>query len=475
MERYLDEELKKYGESDMYPLHMPGHKRQIALFDDPFSIDITEIEGFDNLHHPEGILLEAQQRAAALYGADETYFLINGSTAGILSAVAAATKKGGLLAMARDSHKSAYHAAMQNDLQVRWIYPGMDKKRGIRQSVTPEQVEEAMTDEVQAVLITSPTYDGVISDIKSIAEIVHAHDAVLIVDEAHGAHLKMHPYFPASALDCGADLVIHSLHKTLPSLTQTALLHVKGDRVNRARLRQYLDIYQSSSPSYVLMSSIDACIRLMVEKGPALFDSFTERLEELRTNLGRMRTLHLVTGEEPELSAFAFDKSKILISTERSGYTGPELAGTLREKYHLETEMAARQYVTAILTCADTQDGMDRLKMALYAIDLEQKSSAAASKERQGGEDLPHPVTVMGMAEAQEAPQRAFLIKESCGRISAEFVYAYPPGIPLLVPGEEIPDELPGLLEEYRAEGLSVQGPADLKGEEILCVEDCSI
>ncbi|MCD8104106.1 MAG: hypothetical protein LUF35_03660 [Lachnospiraceae bacterium] len=594
---YLLDLLTEYTASDAYPLHMPGHKRQMRSFGDAFSIDITEIEGFDNLHHAQGILLEAQQRAARLYGADETYFLVNGSTCGVLAAISASVRRGGRILMARNSHKAAFHAALLNDLQVSWLYPEIDLERGMYGSISSRQVRDALRvcgngqardcvpgtntggqardcvsaantdsrdrdrvpganiddqnrgctsatmnlsqadrkvsdrtgetiaekERIAAVFITSPTYDGVVSDIRSIAREVHEAGAILIVDEAHGAHFAMHPYFPESALSCGADLVVNSLHKTMPSLTQTALLHVKGERANRERLRKYLDIYQSSSPSYVLMAGMDECVRLMESRGGELFDAFVRRLEGLRTHLGNMRMLRLVIGDEPELAAFAYDKSKILISTGRvqteSGrMTGSALAQILRECYHLEVEMAAETYITAIMTVADTQEGFDRLEAALLEIDgrlsgeaalleidgrlsgeaalleidgrlgreaalLEidgRRSGEAASREKLrliGGTETPEcvdvlsaPATAMTMTQADDMPREPVLLKDAPGRIAAEFVYLYPPGIPLLVPGERIPEQFPGLLDEYRQAGLQVQGMEDYSARMLRCI-----
>ena len=311
MSENLLEKLKKYGASDYYPLHMPGHKRNTAHFAEPFSIDITEIDGFDNLFHAEEILLEAQQRAAQLYHSDETFYLVNGSTCGLLSAISASVPRGGRILMSRNSHKASYHAAFLNGLHVTYLYPEADMVRGINGSIRPEQVQEALLQhpDICAVLITSPTYDGVVSDIKAIAELAHRAGAVLIVDEAHGAHFAMHDSFPKSALALGADLVINSIHKTLPSMTQTALLHVQGERVDRRRLKKYLGIYQSSSPSYVLMAGMDACVCLMAEQKQELFDCFISRLEKMRASLGQMKYLHLVTGKEAELYAFDFDRS----------------------------------------------------------------------------------------------------------------------------------------------------------------------
>ena len=373
MKTDLLQQLEQYGSSDYYPLHMPGHKRHISHFGDPFAIDITEIDGFDNLHHAQGILLEAQKRAAQLYGAEESFYLVNGSTCGILAAVSAATQRGDTVLMARNCHKAVYHAVFLNGLHAEYLYPEADMERGINGSILPEQVRRALEGQeaqrISAVVITSPTYDGVVSDIRRIAAEVHRAGAVLIVDEAHGAHFPMHEYFPETSLACGADLVINSLHKTMPALTQSALLHVQGSRIDRERLRQYLGIYQTSSPSYVLMAAMDRCVGLMQDRGEALFAVFTERLEKMRLELGKMKRLYLVTGKESELSAFDYDRSKVLISTERCVYSGRELAEILRDEYHLEVEMDAPEYVTAIMTVSDTQEGFDRLTRALLEVD----------------------------------------------------------------------------------------------------------
>ena len=199
---------------------------------------------------------------------------------------------------------------------------------------------------VRAVFLTSPTYDGVVSDIRGIARRVHKRGGILIVDEAHGAHFGLHPYFPEEALSCGADLVIQSLHKTLPSLTQTALLHVRGERADRERLRRYLRGFQSSSPSYVLMAAIDCCVEALEKGGMAYFDKYVEMLQKTRRELEGLRRLHLVTGQEKELFCFGYDRSKIVISLENTEWSGEDLARRLRKDYRLELEMSAPGYAT---------------------------------------------------------------------------------------------------------------------------------
>jgi len=254
----LYSKLMAYGNSDVYPFHMPGHKRN-KKFDEFYKMDITEIEGFDNLHHPESIILEAEQRAAHLFGAEETFFLVNGSTSGILAAISSISKEGSTVLVARNSHKSVYHGIYLNNLKVTYLIPDVIEEFDINGGIDPEEVRICMehNKEIAGVIITSPTYDGVVSDIRKIADIVHEYGIPLIVDEAHGAHFPLWDEAPESAISCGADMVIHSLHKTLPSLTQTALLHVNGNIVDRDKIRRFLGIYQSSSPSYVLMASID--------------------------------------------------------------------------------------------------------------------------------------------------------------------------------------------------------------------------
>jgi arginine/lysine/ornithine decarboxylase len=499
MGQELYKALLEYSRGDDYPFHMPGHKRQFHLIEDPYAVDITEIDGFDNLHHAEGILQEAQERAARLYGSEETHYLVNGSTAGLLAAVAASVRRGGRILVARNCHKAVYHAVLLQGLHASWLYPDIDLQRGIYGSIRPEQMEQAFLDaersggEISAVVLTSPTFDGVVSDIRGIAQVVHAHGAVLIVDEAHGAHFAMHSYFPEHAVACGADLVINSVHKTLPAMTQTALIHANGTRVDRIRLRRYLDMFQSSSPSYVLMAGIDRCICLMTEKRQELYDTFICHLEQLRRRLSQMRSLHLITGEETEFPCFDYDRSRLVISTEQSGISGQELYRMLRETYHLQPEMAAEHYVILITTVADTQEGLERLGDALEEIDAQlskcqtsdtrlyasdagrQKMSDTGlqtSGIRQWTAGTVQNEEAMSMEAASDSETYEAELSQSEGGISAEYIYLYPPGIPLLIPGERISGQLLDQLENYRKQGLSLQGLSDYTGENIRLVKE---
>ena len=278
----LKQKLLQYGSEDIYPMHMPGHKRNLNMVSmgEPYAIDITEIHGFDDLHDAKGALAHGMERAAKLFGSEETYYLVNGSSCGILAAITASVEKGDAVLVARNCHKSVYHALELYHLKPRYILPSMDDAFGICGSIMPEDIASALQrhPEVKAVILTSPTYEGIVSDVEAIASIVHGYGIPLIVDEAHGAHFSFSDMFPKSALRLGADLVVQSLHKTLPSLTQTAVLHCNGNLVDRTKLHHRLEIFQSSSPSYIFMTSIDQCVSLLETQGPALFQAYEERL-----------------------------------------------------------------------------------------------------------------------------------------------------------------------------------------------------
>lgn len=452
MNELLDS-LKKYADSDHLPMHMPGHKRRMGEMKNPFFIDITEIDGFDDLHHAQDLLKRVQKKAADLYHAEETHYLINGSTAGILSAVSGCTSFGGRLLMARNCHKSVYHGALLRGLSVSYLYPQSTGEWGINGEILPEDVDRALKQEpdIEAVLITSPTYDGVVSDVRKIAKIAHSYRVPLLVDAAHGAHFPFAECFPEDAIEAGADLVIHSLHKTLPSLTQTALLHLNGRLIEREKVRNYLRIYQTSSPSYVLMASIDQCIEWTAEHLDA-FERFCERLEGLRERLHGLHRLRLI--EIPGM-----DISKVLVSVQGLSISGQQLAQMLRSKYRIEVEMACSSYICAITTVADRQEELDRLSSALMKIDQE-LGQKQLTKEcpLHRMDTVQRARSICTFLEAEAIEQEHCLVTEATGRISADFVMLYPPGIPLLAPGEEISEEMIKRIHQYQKDQLELQG-----------------
>lgn len=490
-EELLINRLAAYARSDMYPFHMPGHKRRtgpedsfmnscVDSFTNPFAVDITEIEGFDNLHHPEGILKDSMKWAADVYGADQTYYLINGSTGGILAAVCGSVPRGGRILVSRNCHKSVYHGICLNQLKTSYVYPQEIEGLGIQGGITAEDVDRMLNRymDTQAVLIVCPTYDGIVSDIEAIARIVHRAGLPLIVDEAHGAHFRYDAMFPVSALDLGADVVIQSVHKTLPSLTQTALLHIKCNRpdggcyADRERIDRYIHMVQSSSPSYVLMASIENSIYQMEQTDTA---PYGKQLHRLRRRLGQMRHLRLAdTGLIGQAGIRDLDISKIVVSTRGTclypavdgltGFTGAHLDDILRREYHLEMEMCGADYVTAITTVMDSGEGLERLGDALTRIDTQLTDAGYKPDGRSGNQKSVYSMrcdTAMSMGEAMEEKMASVGLEDSAGCISGEFVYIYPPGIPIVAPGEWISRPILEVILEYRDKGLPVQGPAD--------------
>lgn len=477
MER-LYRALEIYSQEDYYPFHMPGHKRNpdTVNTDLPFDRDITEIDGFDNLHHPEGILKKAQETAASVYDTKECYYSVNGSTAALLAAVSATVPRNGQILVARNCHKAVYHALYLRNLIPTYVYPQMDPKWWINGGISSDKVERALAEnlEIKAVLLTSPTYDGVVSDIEKIAEIVHRYEIPLIVDEAHGAHFHFSNYFPTSAAELGADLVIQSFHKTLPSMTQTAVLHNCSDRVDSRLIRRFMGIYQSSSPSYILMASMDACMEKMSSDGNEMFREFTKILEKARRRLSECKYIRLVSPEIGTAGVFDYDRSKLLFSTRYASMTGSELAQILLEKYHIQVEMETEHYVLALAAVGDSGEGFERLCQAIEEINQEEaqkKKEKRETEEPKAGRTAYTSLSqFMSITEAMESESEIRKLEESVGRISAEFGYLYPPGIPLIVPGEQITGQFIRNMRIYMEEGLYLQGLEDYTNETIRVV-----
>lgn len=459
----LAEELISYSKKDYYPFHMPGHKRN------PFSVsyepsiitDITEIEGFDNLHHAEGIIQKSQERAARLFGAVESIYSVNGSTAALLSSISACTTMGGRVLVARNCHKAVYHAIYLRKLDPIWIYPQWEENCGLNGGISPDDVDKILKTRknIQAVIITSPTYDGIVSDVESISRTAHKYGIPLIVDEAHGAHFTFHEYFPASAIEKGADIVVESLHKTLPCMTQTAVLHRNSERISSELLHRYMGIYQSSSPSYPLMASIDACIGDLMENGKEKFQRYAALLSEFHRELENCRVICPVTsGIVGKSGIYDWDPSKIILTLKNCTMTGSELYNILLSTYHLQMEMETCSYVLGMTSIADTPEGFQRLLEAIKRIE------SSLCREKNGKKETPDifsgqkPESYMAMHQAYDSEKTYVLLNKSEGRICSEFITLYPPGIPLLVPGEIISFDFINYIKQCLEAGLEIHG-----------------
>ncbi len=431
-----------------YPLHMPGHKRRVlpAPGLSCAAWDTTEVPGTDDLHDADGILADAMARAAALWGSRRCWFLVGGSTCGLLAAIRAAAPWGSEILCARNCHKSVYHAIELCGLRPVWLTPPVDPVFGVYGSISPALMADALTVHPGAacVVLTSPTYEGVLSDVAAIADLCHDRGIPLVVDEAHGAH-----YMPAAApygwqggaVAAGADLVIQSAHKTLPSLTQTALLHLNGTLLDPDEVERQLDIFETSSPSYPLMVSLDGCVTRMAQEGPALFAGWRERLDRFSAAVAPLAHLRVLCHGTDTLAAhpgfFAHDSGKILVNGAAAGLTGPELAQILREQYGFETEMACGYNLLAMTSVCDAEDALDRLADALLALD-----ARCSPTEVPAAPGLcPPGEAVCPIAEAVRLPRQELPLAQAEGAVSAEYVWAYPPGVPLIAPGERVTPE----------------------------------
>lgn len=448
----LYDKIKAYAKSGVYPFHMPGHKRQIH--DDllPYDIDLTEIDGFDNLHHPNGCIRDIEQKAAQLFGVKRAFVLVNGATGGILAAVRSMTKPGDTVLLARNCHRAVYHAAELCGLNAEYIYPQtLNGYPMIYGSITEADVYSALEahPDTKLVIITSPTYEGIGSDMALIAEQCYLHGAQLFVDEAHGAHR----YFDrktVTAMAGGADASVVSLHKTLPSLTQTALLLTNNESLIAA-LQDNLAVFESSSPSYVLMSSVEQCLDYILAHSQQ-FERYEQRLELFYKRTKELKHLRLLYHHLPD-DVFDFDRGKLVILTAGTNLSGYQLADALRKQYQLEIEMAAGDYVIAMSTVCDTDEGFTRLENALFAVDKD-----CISAEKPLAKDIKTIVLQKAYAsgDCYRHASAVTALSETAGKVSHEDVFAYPPGIPMVVKGEIITGEILSAIQALEQGGANI-------------------
>jgi len=447
----LYDALSAYSRTGAVPLHMPGHKRRPEDYLVGAALDITEIDGFDNLHQPEGLLRDAMAYAAGVWGAEHSAFCVNGSTGGILSAIHACAGRGEKILVARNCHKSVWHAIELCRLTPVVLTPPMVEDTGIFASIPPKMVEDALQREenVALVVITSPTYEGVISDIAGISAAAHRHGVPVLVDEAHGAHLGFGP-FPLGAVRAGADIVIQSLHKTLPSLTQTAIAHVQGDLVEFGAFLRSKNIFETSSPSYLLMASCDGCAHLLAER-PAQIEAWYAMLADFSAQMQALRHLRLLYPTDSP-AVFSADPSKLIVSVRGTDMTGPALLDRLRREFGIELEMASAGYALAMTGLGTVPEHLDAFAGALLAIDATCRTLPADKPI----DTPPVPHLSLRPADAISAPQADCPLHAAEGKIAAGYLWAYPPGIPLILPGQRIDAATLAYLAALRENGVAL-------------------
>lgn len=450
------------------PFYAPGHKhgRGISeqfrelLGSQVFRADLPELPELDNLFSPYGPIQEAQELAAEAFGADETRFLANGSTCGIEAAVLAVCSPGDKIVLPRNAHQSAIAALILSGAVPVFVTPEADPTLGLAHCITPESVAAALKEhpDAKAVMMVYPTYYGVCGDVEAIAQIAHQHDIPLLVDEAHGAHFAFHPDLPTPALAAGADLTVQSIHKTLGAMTQAAVLHVKGDRIDRERLSRALTLVQSTSPSYLLLASLDAARHQMAMQGKELLSRTLELGAIART---RLREIPGIRVFSPEIGrgCAALDLTRLTVDVSGLGLTGFEADQRLHTDLGVTAELPGLKTLTFILTPGNTEADIDQLVKGFQTLAAEQPFNSISFPA------VAFPTLCSTVArtprEAFFAPAETVLVIEAGDRLSAELVCPYPPGIPVLIPGERITSDALEYLQQVLKLGGVITGCAD--------------
>ncbi len=452
----LYDKLKHYAKNGRYPFCMPGHKMGRGIQEkDVFSLDITEIEGFDNIHNPKGIIKEAQNDCASIFGAKKTFFALNGSTGALQAAVMAVCAPNDKIIMARNCHRSVYGAVILTGAIPCYVMPEIIDGTDIIGGVTPKNIENSIKNNktAKAVVITSPTAEGIVSDIASIADIAHKNNMVLIVDEAHGAHFNFSNSFPDSALSMGADIVVQSAHKTLPSPTQTAMLHIGSNIVDAERIREVLSVIETSSPSYIFMAMLDKCRDYIYKNGNTVYKNFTDIIKKERERILGLNNISII--DESFIGKYGIkniDISKITVVSKNINCM--DVTSILRNKYNMEMEMSSMGHMVAITTISDDISAIKLLFDALVDIDKNIETNNKCLI-------LPkyiYPKTAINIREAFFMPPNEENYWNCNNKISAEFIIPYPPGIPIICPGEVITSDMLKYIRFLYDNGIEITG-----------------
>lgn len=466
----LFEALKRHAEANPVQFHIPGHKKGVGMDpeyksfigDNALSIDLINIAPLDDLHQPTGVIEEAQKLAANAFGADHTFFSVQGTSGAIMTMIMTVCSEGDKIIVPRNVHKSVMAAIIFVGAKPIFLSPARDEKLGIDHGITKKSVKRALEKhpDAKAVLVINPTYFGVCTSLKEIVDLVHSYNIPVLVDEAHGVLIHFHEQLPMSAMQAGADMAATSVHKLGGSLTQSSVLNVKGKRINPKRIQTILSMLTTTSTSYILLASLDTARRHLALNGHALAEQTLALADYARRQINEIPGLYCF-GEEilGEEATYALDRTKVSVHVAKLGLTGYEVENWLRDNYRIEVEMSDMYNILCLVTPGDTQENIDILLTALRQLSEENFNI------RQESEVI---VKIPKIPQLTLTPRDAFYgdteivpFKESADRIIAEFIYVYPPGIPILLPGEVISQELIDYITEHVEVGLPVKGPED--------------
>ncbi|MFB6465744.1 aminotransferase class I/II-fold pyridoxal phosphate-dependent enzyme [Cytobacillus sp. Hz8] len=450
--------------------HIPGHKKGAGLDpefrqfigDNALSIDLINIGPLDDLHQPKGMIKQAQDLAAEAFGADHTFFSVQGTSGAIMAMVMAVCGPGDKIIVPRNVHKSVMSAIVFSGAVPIFIHPEVDENLGISHGITLHAVETALEQhpDAKALLVINPTYFGISADLKTIVEIAHSFHVPVLVDEAHGVHIHFHDELPLSAMQAGADMAATSVHKLGGSMTQSSILNVKKGLISVKRVQSILSMLTTTSTSYLLLASLDVARKRLVTEGKELIEKTIQLAQYIRKEVNEIEGLYCV-GEEilKSESAFDYDPTKLIISVKDLGLNGFDVEKWLRDHYNIEVEMSDLYNILCIITSGDTQNEADILIKALRHLAEERKGVA---EKIQTSVLLPEiPVLALSPRDAFYAETELVTFDKSEGRIIAEFIMVYPPGIPIFIPGEIITEDNLIYIKKNMEAGLPVQGPED--------------
>ncbi|MEM9922757.1 MAG: aminotransferase class I/II-fold pyridoxal phosphate-dependent enzyme [Cyanobacteria bacterium P01_D01_bin.50] len=451
------------------PFYTPGHKQGRGISPKladyfgkaVFKADLTELTELDCLFAPQGVIQEAQQLAAAAFGGSQTWFLVNGSTSGIEAAIMATCGDRDRIILPRNVHSSAISGLILSGAMPIFINPEYDSNLDIAHGITPQNLERALQKypDAKAVIMVYPTYYGVCTDILAIAKLTHKYNIPLIVDEAHGAHLAFHPQLPISALSAGADLSIQSTHKTLGAMTQASMLHIQGERINIDRLNKALQIVQSTSPSYLLLASLDAARHQMAIYGKELLTHTLQLADKARKRINQIPGLSV-------FEHFYLDKTRLTVTVSKLGITGFEAEEILDEQFNVTPEFASLQHLTFIISLGNTEADIEELITAFNI--LAKQYIKPLLIEEKGFDCRILQTSLWDPIISERSPRQAFFantetipIEETINRTCAEIICPYPPGIPILMPGEVITTAALEYLQYIKEMGGFISNCAD--------------
>lgn len=463
----LFDAVKRYVDSDVTPFHVPGHKHGRGISElrkyvgkRILEMDVNGMEDLDYANNPTGVISQSQKLLADAFGADNAYFLVNGTTSGVQAMIMSVCEPGSKIIIPRNAHKSTIGGIILSGAIPVYVQPVINKQLGIAMGVTTKSIEHAIKNNphAKAVFIINPSYYGIASDLKSIVSLAHHHDMAVLVDEAHGAHMYFHCDFPMTAMQAGADISAVSIHKTAGSLTQSSALLLKSNLIDPNTVKKVMSLTYTSSASYLLMCSIDIARKQLAVNGRDILEKVLKLSRYAREEINKIRGLYAFGNEligTP--GCFAFDETKLSINIAGLGYTGYQLENKLRKEYNIQMELSDICNILAIISLGDRKQDLD-----LFINSLKDISAKAKPNTYPYQNALPDsPEMVVCPREAFYSPKKTVSLENSIGEISGEMIMVYPPGIPLVCMGERITKDIIEYIKVLKNERCQIQGTAD--------------